>query len=204
MFLLDTNVLSAVMGSRPAPKVADWMGARPPDLLFTASVCQAEILSGIAVLPQGRRRAGLEMAALAMFREDFAGRILAFDSEAAVIYAELFAARRSAGRPAATADLMIASIARARGVSVGHTRYRRLRRMRSDTDRSMDESVTRETVGWNNEAHSAKLAADAADYAPLMRPTLAGARVPPRHAPRGPFGGAGQSTRCWCCRPVTA
>jgi toxin FitB len=118
MFLLDTNVLSAVMGSQPAPKVADWMGARPPDLLFTASVCQAEILSGIAVLPQGRRRAGLEMAALAMFREDFAGRILAFDSEAAVIYAELFAARRSAGRPAATADLMIASIARAHGLSV--------------------------------------------------------------------------------------
>ena len=118
MFLLDTNVLSAVMGSRPAPQVAEWMAAQPPDLLFTASVCQAEILSGIAVLPQGRRRAGLEMAALAMFREDFAGRILAFDSEAAVIYAELFTARRSAGRPAATADLMIAAIARTRGASV--------------------------------------------------------------------------------------
>ena len=86
--------------------------------MFTTSVCQAEILSGIAVLPQGRRRAGLQMAALAMFREDFAGRILAFDSEAAVIYAELFAARRSAGRPAATADLMIAAIARTRGASL--------------------------------------------------------------------------------------
>ena len=118
MFLLDTNILSAVMGSQPAPKVAEWMAAQPPDLLFTTSVCQAEILSGIAVLPQGRRRAGLQMAALAMFREDFAGRILAFDSEAAVIYAELFAARRSAGRPAATADLMIAAIARTRGASL--------------------------------------------------------------------------------------
>jgi toxin FitB len=118
MFLLDTNVLSAVMGSRPASQVAGWMGTQPLDLLFTATVCQAEILSGIAVLPQGRRRAGLEMAALAMFREDFAGRILPFDSEAAVVYAELFAARRTAGRPTATADLMIAAIARARGASV--------------------------------------------------------------------------------------
>jgi toxin FitB len=118
MFLLDTNVLSAVMGSRPAQQVAEWMAAQPADLLFTASVCQAEILSGIAMLPQGRRRAELEMAALAMFREDFAGRILAFDSEAAVIYAELFATRRSAGRPAATADLMIAAIARTRGASL--------------------------------------------------------------------------------------
>lgn len=118
MFLLDTNILSAVMASRPAPQVAEWMAREPPDLLFTAAVCQAEILSGIAVLPRGRRREGLEMAALAMFREDFAGRILPFDTDAAVIYAELFAGRRSAGRPAATIDLMIASIARVHGASV--------------------------------------------------------------------------------------
>jgi predicted nucleic acid-binding protein len=57
MFLLDTNILSAVMGSRPAPEVATWMAGHPPDLLFTAAVCQSEILSGIAVLPKGRRRA---------------------------------------------------------------------------------------------------------------------------------------------------
>lgn len=118
MFLLDTNILSAVMGTRPAPEVARWMTRQPPDLLFTAAICQAEILSGIAVLPEGRRREALEMAALSMFREDFAGRILPFDADAAVIYAELFALRRSAGRPAAIADLMIASIARMHGASV--------------------------------------------------------------------------------------
>ena len=120
MFLLDTNILSAAMGTRPAPEVANWMTRQPPDLLFTAAVCQAEILSGIAVLPKGRRRAALEMAALAMFREDFAGRILPFETDAAVIYAELFALRRSAGRPAATADLMIASIARALAPASSH------------------------------------------------------------------------------------
>jgi predicted nucleic acid-binding protein len=60
----------------------------------------------------------LEIAALATFREDFAGRILPFDTDAAVVYAEIFADRRSAGRPAATADLMIASIARVRGAIV--------------------------------------------------------------------------------------
>src|SRR5688500_6320358 len=107
MFLLDTNILSAVMAARPAPEVASWMTRQPLDLLFTAAVCQAEILSGITVLPKGRRRAALEIAALSMFREDFAGRILPFDSNAAVIYAELFALRRSAGRPTAIADLMI-------------------------------------------------------------------------------------------------
>ena len=81
------------------------MEEQPLDLLFTAAVCEAEIQSGIIVLPEGRRREALEMAALAMFREDFAGRILPFDTDAAVIYAELLALRRSAGRPAAIADL---------------------------------------------------------------------------------------------------
>ena len=118
IFILDTNVLSAVMASRPAPLVAAWMAGQPPNLLFTASICQAEILSGIAVLPRGRRREGLETAARGMFLEDFAGRVLPFDTEAAVAYADLFAARRRAGRQAATADLMIASIALVKGASV--------------------------------------------------------------------------------------
>lgn len=118
MFLLDTNVLSEVMGTRPAPQVANWLARHKPELLFTAAVCQAEILSGIAVLPRGRRRDALEAAARAMFREDFAGRILPFESDAAEIYAELFATRRGAGRPATTADLMIAAIARSCGATV--------------------------------------------------------------------------------------
>jgi toxin FitB len=118
IFLLDTNVLSAVMASRPPVEVATWIARQPLDLLFTAAVCQAEILSGIGILPRGRRRAALEMAALAMFRDDFADRILPFDADAAVAYAEIFADRRRAGRPAAMADLMIAAIARVRGASV--------------------------------------------------------------------------------------
>ena len=112
MFILDTNVLSNAMALDPAPAVAAWIAAQPPGLLFTVSVCQAEILSGIAVLPRGRRRASLEAAANAMFGEDFAGRVLPFDIQAAIAYADVFSARRRAGRPAVTADLMIAAIAR--------------------------------------------------------------------------------------------
>ncbi len=118
MFLLDTNVLSNAMAAHPAPAVAAWIAGQLPKLLFTASICQAEILSGIAILPQGRRRASLETAANAMFRDDFAGRVLPFDSDAAIAYADVFSARRRAGRPAATADLMISAIARTKGASV--------------------------------------------------------------------------------------
>ena len=94
IFLLDTNILSAVMASRPAAEVATWMAQYPLDVLFTAAVCQAEILSGIAILPKGRRREALEIAALATFREDFAGRILPFEAGATARYPEIIVARR--------------------------------------------------------------------------------------------------------------
>jgi hypothetical protein len=94
MFIQDTNVLSTVIAAQPAPPVATWMLARPAKLLFTASVCQAEILAGIAVMPHGRRRECLETAARAMFENDFVGR------------------------PGSTVDLMIASIARTKAASV--------------------------------------------------------------------------------------
>ena len=41
MFVLDTNVLSAAMSTRPAPEVAIWMARHPPELLFTTAVCFA-------------------------------------------------------------------------------------------------------------------------------------------------------------------
>ena len=90
--------------------VAVWIAAQDPELLFTTALSEAEILSGLAVMP--------EAAARAMFIEDFGGRVLPFDARAAVAYAEIFAARRRAGRPAATVDLMIAAVARSQGASV--------------------------------------------------------------------------------------
>jgi predicted nucleic acid-binding protein len=118
MFVLDTNVLSAMMAADPVPEVAAWVSGQPADLLFTTAVCQAEILSGLAIMPEGRRRLALEEAAQAVFLEDFEGRVLPFDMAAAVAYAEIFAARRRAGRATATVDLMIAAVALSQGASV--------------------------------------------------------------------------------------
>ena len=118
MFILDTNILSAMMGAQPVPEVAAWIAGQPEDLLFTTAICEAEILSGLAILPEGRRRHDLEAAARAMFTEDFIGRVLPFDTEAAGAYGEIFALRRRAGLPTATLDLMIAAVARANGAGV--------------------------------------------------------------------------------------
>jgi predicted nucleic acid-binding protein len=118
MFVLDTNVLSAMMRPEPVPQVADWVAGQQINLLYTAAVCQAEILSGLAIMSEGRRRHVLEDAARAMFQEDFEGRVLPFDMAAAGAYADIFAARRRAGRPAATLDLMVAAVARVHRAAV--------------------------------------------------------------------------------------
>jgi toxin FitB len=115
MFLLDTNVQSALMAAEPPREVAAWVSAQPEDPLFIAAVCQAEILSGLAVLPESRH-SELETAARAMFLDDFEGRVLPFDTVAAEGYADMYS--RRTGRPVATADLMIAAIARVHGASV--------------------------------------------------------------------------------------
>lgn len=118
MFVLDTNILSAIMSAHPAPRVAAWMSVQPAELLFTTSISQAEIFAGVAVLPEGRRRRDLAAAARAIFDEDLAGHVLPFDAAAAIAYADIFAARRRAGWPIATLDLMIAAIARSHAATV--------------------------------------------------------------------------------------
>jgi toxin FitB len=118
MFVLDTNILSAMMRLQLEPEVAAWISGQPAELLFTTSLSQAEVLSGLAIMPKGRRRSDLEAAARIMFVEDFDGRVLPFDMKAAAAYADAFAARRRAGRPASTIDLMIASVARSHGASI--------------------------------------------------------------------------------------
>lgn len=113
MIVLDTNVLSDRMGPRPSADVTRWLRGIYERDVFTTSIAQAEILYGLAILPQGKRRSGLEEAAQRMFTEDFLGRILSFDDRAAVHFVELASKRRREGRPIAVFDAMIAGIARA-------------------------------------------------------------------------------------------
>lgn len=115
MIILDTNVLSETMRSEPSPVVLRWLAAQPVMQLFTTTITEAEILFGLAILGEGRRRTALEQAARAMFAEDFAGRVLAFDSAAASDFAAIAAERRRAGCPISQADAQIAAIARSRG-----------------------------------------------------------------------------------------
>lgn len=112
MIVLDTNVLSELMRPEPAGAVLRWIETKADEELFISAITMAEILHGIARLPEGKRKHSLNTQALAMFEEDFADRILPFDADAALHYAHLVAAREQAGKPVALADAQIAAICR--------------------------------------------------------------------------------------------
>jgi len=118
MILLDTNVLSELMRPLPGPGVEHWLATQPDASLFISAITEAELRYGVALLPPGKRRDGLAAVVAAMLAEDFAGRILPFDSAAVAAFAEIAAARRRAGRPIAQADAQVAAIAASRGAAL--------------------------------------------------------------------------------------
>ena len=78
--------------------------------LFTTTITQAEILYGVELLPKGKRRAALESAVEPVFAEEFEGRILPFDSEAALAFVRIASMRRAVGRAVTEFDTQIAAI----------------------------------------------------------------------------------------------
>ena len=118
MVVIDTNIVSELMRAEPSAEVLVWMDARPPRELFVTAVTEAEVRTGIALLPEGKRRRGLAEACERAFGSLFAGRVLPFDSDAARFYAEIVTARRVLGLPVSQAGGQIGAIARSRGMAV--------------------------------------------------------------------------------------
>jgi predicted nucleic acid-binding protein len=118
VIVLDTNVLSEVLKPAPADTVLRWLADQPPAAVFTTTITLAEILYGLEVLPEGKRRSRLLTAIERMFAEQFDGRILPFDEEAARLFAAIAASRFAAGRPISQSDAMIAAIARSHRAAV--------------------------------------------------------------------------------------
>jgi toxin FitB len=114
VIILDTNVISALMRSEPDQVVVRWLDALPPESLWTTAITVFEVRLGLEILAVGQRRRLLEAAFAAALEEDFAGRVLPFDQEAAQAAGRLAAERRRAGRSVEIRDVQIAGIARAR------------------------------------------------------------------------------------------
>lgn len=114
-YLLDTNIISNLVRPRPTPLLQDWMAQQDDNRLFIASLTVAEIQRGILELPAGRRRDDLErwFGGPEGPQALFAGRVLSFDENAALIWARLMAEGKLAGRPRSGLDMIIAAVAEA-------------------------------------------------------------------------------------------
>lgn len=118
MIVIDTNVLSELLKREPDQNVKSWMSRQPMTSVFTTTVTQAEILHGVALLPDGKRKNKMMEAVQTLFLKRFMGRILPFDIEAAVDYAEIASLRRASGIPISQFNAQIAAITRTRGASL--------------------------------------------------------------------------------------
>jgi predicted nucleic acid-binding protein len=112
-YLLDTNIISNVVKPSPSETLLTWMGAQVDEDLFITSMTVAEIRRGILEMSAGARRGRLE----AWFSGEtgpqrlFAGRVLPFDENAALIWAQLMAEGRTKGRSRSGFDMIIGAIA---------------------------------------------------------------------------------------------
>lgn len=122
MIVLDTNVISELIKTAPAPAVTAFIDSLAPDTLFTTAICEAEIQFGIARLPHGRKRNTLSQRVNLFFATGFRRRVLAFDRLCVAAYGEIRGARAALGSPIEIADAMIAATAQAYGAQAIATR----------------------------------------------------------------------------------
>ena len=117
MIIVDTNVVSELMGPSPSPRVRDWVNAQAPSELCTTAITVAEIRYGLERLPDGRRKDSLLATATEVFTA-FNEFIQPFDADAAVWYATIVARRDRLGLPIGGFDAQIAAICRTRGAAL--------------------------------------------------------------------------------------
>lgn len=110
MIVVDTNVISELTRQVPAPEVISWLDSMAAAEVATTAITAAELLYGVARLPDGRRKTGLAAAVRGILANDFAGRVLPFDESAASRYAEIVSHRERLGRSIGVADAQIAAI----------------------------------------------------------------------------------------------
>ena len=75
-FLLDTNIPSELIRSRPDPPVKNWVYAQEPQKLYLSAVSIGELRRGIIILRASERRTRLETWLENELIPSFRGRIL--------------------------------------------------------------------------------------------------------------------------------
>ena len=112
-YLLDTNVLSESSNPRPEERVMKWLDAHDHEL-HLSTVSLGEIVKGIELLPQGKRRKEITVwfERLAHWAND---RLLAPNAEVMQAWGKLCAKHERKGRRLPVLDSLIAATALSHG-----------------------------------------------------------------------------------------
>jgi len=118
LIVVDTNVISELARQMPAPEVISWIDSLATGEVATTAITAAELLYGVARLPDGRRKTELSAAVNGLLNNELDGRVLPFDRLAADRYADIVSRRERLGQPIGIADAQIAAICSTAGAAL--------------------------------------------------------------------------------------
>ena len=114
-YLIDTNVMSELVRSKPDAAVLDWFANTPDDALFLSALTLGEIRKGVEKLADTPRREKLRLWLEHDLRDWFGPRILPIGPDVADHWGRLLA---QAGRPVPAIDSLLAATAAHYGLSM--------------------------------------------------------------------------------------
>jgi len=115
MIIFDTNVISELLKPSPNKAVIAWIESLSRQMIFTTTITKSELMYGVFILPEGKNKLEKLHDLRDILDNDFNGKILSFDGDAADVFAEIASARRFLGKPISQFDAMMAAITKSRG-----------------------------------------------------------------------------------------
>jgi predicted nucleic acid-binding protein len=117
MIILDTKVVSELSKPIGNARVVAWLDSQPEQNLFLTAITLAEILEGVSLLPDGKRKQMLRVTMNEAVAR-FVNPVLPFDRQTAEVYATLVVRAKAKNYTLPIADAQIAAIAAAHGFAV--------------------------------------------------------------------------------------
>jgi predicted nucleic acid-binding protein len=118
MIILDANVFSEPTKPTADARVETWFNRQHRESLYLTAINLAELLEGIAILPEGKRKLSLRVGLDRQLASLIKTPILAFDQKAAHAYADLMVSAKAKRYTLPIADAQIAAIAKVHGFIV--------------------------------------------------------------------------------------
>lgn len=110
-YLLDTNVISELVASRPNERVIQWIDDLDPASVYLSVITIGELRKGIEKLPNSARQEKLRNWLTHELLSRFQDRILMIDTQVMLIWGELVGRLERNGRVLSAIDSLIAALA---------------------------------------------------------------------------------------------